>query len=135
MTQFVNYILKRALYANCIMLNALPSGTTTYFYRCRLNKSFHIYPSSQCFSYYPMHLNLNPILQYISSSFWYFLFIQSYKSTVFSGVRVIRSLVLCVCFIDHYLSLFFWSLCYLFFDLRILITHMVSSNFLDEVIL
>ena len=135
MTRFVNYTLKRALYANFIMLNALPSGTTTYFYRCQLNKSFHLYLSSQCFSYYPMHLNLNRILQYISSSFWYFLFIQSYKSTVFSGVRVTRSLVFCVCFIDSYLSLFSWSLCYLFFDLRILITHMVSSNFLDEVIL
>ena len=39
----------------------------------------------------------------------------------FSGVRVTRSLVLCV--------LFFWPLCCLsFFDLRILITHLVSSN-------
>ena len=45
---------------------------------------------------------------------------------VFSGVR---SLVLCVCFVDRCLSFFFWSLCCLsFFDLRILITPEVSSN-------
>jgi len=29
---------------------------------------------------------------------------------VFSGVHVARSLVLCVCFVDHCLSFFFWSL-------------------------
>ena len=43
---------------------------------------------------------------------------------VFSGVRVTQSLVLCVCFVDRYLSFctFFWPLCYLFFfDLLILI--------------
>jgi hypothetical protein len=41
----------------------------------------------------------------------------------FSGVRVTRSLVLCVCFVDCFLSFFFWPLCCLsFFDLRILIT-------------
>ena len=40
---------------------------------------------------------------------------------VFSGARVTRSLVLCVCFVDHCLSVFFWPLCCLFFfDLRIL---------------
>jgi len=52
---------------------------------------------------------------------------------VFSGVRVTRSLVLCVCFVDHCLpfcTFFFWSLCCLFlFDIRILITPLVSSNF------
>jgi hypothetical protein len=48
----------------------------------------------------------------------------------FSGVCVIRSLVLCVCFVDRCLSFFFWPLCCLFFfDLRILITSLVSSNF------
>ena len=48
---------------------------------------------------------------------------------VFSGVRVTRSLVLCVCFVDRCLSFFFWSLCCLFFlDLRILIIRLVSSN-------
>jgi hypothetical protein len=42
----------------------------------------------------------------------------------FSGVRVTRSLVLCVMFCRS----FFWPLCCLFFDLRIPITHLVSSN-------
>ena len=53
------------------------------------------------------------------------------KHKIFSGVRVIRvtrSLVLCVCFVDRCLYFFFWPLCYLFFDLRILITHLLSSN-------
>ena len=44
---------------------------------------------------------------------------------VLSGVRVTRSLVLYVCFVDRCLS--FWPLC-LFFDIRILITPLVSSN-------
>ena len=43
---------------------------------------------------------------------------------VFSGVRVTRSLVLCVCFVDR-LSFFFWSLFLFFFDIRILITPLV----------
>jgi hypothetical protein len=47
---------------------------------------------------------------------------------VFSGVRVTRSLVLCICFVYRCLSFFFWPLCGLFFDLRILITPVVSSN-------
>ena len=48
---------------------------------------------------------------------------------VFSGVRVTRSLVLCVCFVDRYLSFFFWSLrCLFFFDLRIMVTPLVSPN-------
>ena len=42
---------------------------------------------------------------------------------VFSGVRVTRSLALCVYFVDRCLSFFFWPLCCLFFfDIRILIT-------------
>jgi hypothetical protein len=45
--------------------------------------------------------------------------------SVFSGIRVIRSLVLCVCFVDCCLSFFFWPLCCLSFDLRILITPLV----------
>ena len=32
---------------------------------------------------------------------------------VFSGIRVTRYLVLCVCFVDRCLSFFIWSLCYL----------------------
>jgi hypothetical protein len=40
-------------------------------------------------------------------------------------VSVTRSLVLCVCFVDHCLSFFFWPLCCLFFDLRILIYERV----------
>ena len=47
---------------------------------------------------------------------------------VFSGVCVTRSLALCVCFVDRCLSFFFWPLCCLFFDIRILITPLVSSN-------
>ena len=45
---------------------------------------------------------------------------------IVSGVHVTRSLVLYVCFVDR---CFFWSLCCLFFfDIRILITPLVSSN-------
>ena len=51
---------------------------------------------------------------------------------VVGGVRVTRSLALCVCFVDRCLSfctLFFWLLCCLFFfNLRILIIPLVSSN-------
>jgi len=50
---------------------------------------------------------------------------------VFSGVCVPRSLVLCVCFVYRYfvlLAFFFWPLCCLFFNLRILITPLVSSK-------
>jgi hypothetical protein len=50
------------------------------------------------------------------------------SSPVFSGVRATRSLVLCVCFVDRFLSFFFWPLCCLFFDLWIVITPLVSSN-------
>ena len=46
---------------------------------------------------------------------------------VFSGVRVTRSLVLYVCFVDR--CFFLLPLCCLFFfDIRILITPLVSSN-------
>jgi hypothetical protein len=49
--------------------------------------------------------------------------------SVFSGVRVIRYLVLYVCFVDRCLYFFFWSLCCLFFfDIRILLTPLVSSS-------
>ena len=51
---------------------------------------------------------------------------------VFSGVRVTRSLVLCVCFVDRCLSFCtfsFWPLCCLFFsNIRIMITSLVYSN-------
>jgi hypothetical protein len=48
---------------------------------------------------------------------------------IFSGVCVTRSLVLYVCFVDRCLYFFFWPLCCLFFfDIRILITPLVSSN-------
>jgi hypothetical protein len=53
------------------------------------------------------------------------------SSPVFSRLRVTRSLVLYVCFVDRCLSFctfFFWPLCCLFFDIRILITLFVSSN-------
>ena len=51
---------------------------------------------------------------------------------VFSGICVARSLVFCVMFCGSLfvlLSFFFWTLCCLsFFDLRILITPLVSSS-------
>ena len=47
----------------------------------------------------------------------------------FSGVRVTRSLVLYVWFVDRCLSFFFWPLCCLFFfDIWILIAPLVSLN-------
>ena len=49
----------------------------------------------------------------------------------FSRVRVARSLVFCLCFVDRCLSFFFWPLCCLSFDIRILITSLVSSNSSD----
>jgi hypothetical protein len=54
---------------------------------------------------------------------------------VFSGIHVARSLVFCVMFYRSLFVLlyfFFWPLCYMylsFFDSRLLITHLVSSNF------
>jgi hypothetical protein len=54
------------------------------------------------------------------------------STPVYSGVRVTRSLVLYVCFVDFCLSLcniFIWLLCCLsFFDIRLLITPLISSN-------
>ena len=54
------------------------------------------------------------------------------SAPVFSGVRVTRSFVLYVCFVDLCLScyiFFFWPLCCLsFFEIRLLITPLVSSN-------
>ena len=48
---------------------------------------------------------------------------------IFNGIHFTRSLVLCVCFVERCLSFFFWPLCCLFsFDLRVLITPLVSSN-------
>ena len=48
------------------------------------------------------------------------------QPSVFSGVRVNRSLVLCVCFVDRSRSFLIWPSCCLSFDLRILITPLVS---------
>jgi hypothetical protein len=49
----------------------------------------------------------------------------------FSGVRVTRSLVLYVCFVDRCLSFIFWPLCSLFFfDIRTLINPLVSQTLL-----
>ena len=49
-----------------------------------------------------------------------------------SRVRVTRSLVFCVSFVDRYLSFyhfFIWPLCCLsYFDLRILISPLISLN-------
>jgi hypothetical protein len=56
---------------------------------------------------------------------------KTWHPPVLSGVCVTQSLVLFVCFVDRYLSYFFWSLCYLsFFDLQIMITPLVSSNYI-----
>ena len=52
------------------------------------------------------------------------------SSPDFSGVCVTRSLLLYVWFVDRCLYFFFWPLCCLFFfDIRNLITPLVSSNF------
>ena len=62
------------------------------------------------------------------------LFLPEHLSSlpVFSVVRVTRSFIFCVCFVDrclYLLSCFFWPLCCLFFfDVRILIIPLVSSN-------
>jgi hypothetical protein len=54
------------------------------------------------------------------------IYCQHRLCPVFSGVRVTRSLVLCVYFVDRWLS--FWSLyCLFFFDLRILVTPMSKT--------
>jgi hypothetical protein len=56
----------------------------------------------------------------------------------FGGVRVTRSLVLYVCFVDHCLSFciyfFIWPLCCLFFDIRILITLWYRKTLLIKVL-
>jgi hypothetical protein len=65
------------------------------------------------------------LLSHVSSQ------LPDYKADVLRGVRVTRSLVLYVCFVDRCLPFctFFWPLCFLvFFDIRILITSLVSSN-------
>jgi hypothetical protein len=47
----------------------------------------------------------------------------------FRGVRVTRSIVVYVCFVDRCLSILFWSLhCLVFFDIHILITPLVSPS-------
>ena len=45
----------------------------------------------------------------------------------FSGVRVARSLVLCVCFVDRCLSFFFWPLCCLSFCLLTIVLSVLLS--------
>ena len=51
------------------------------------------------------------------------------SSPVFSGVRVIRSLVLCVCFVDRYLSFCTFSFGHcVVYSFSILITPLVFSN-------
>ena len=63
-------------------------------------------------------------------SYWYLLDLYLVKfssSTILSGAHVTRSLVLCVCLSFRTFS--FWPLCCLFFfDIRILITSLISSN-------
>jgi hypothetical protein len=52
----------------------------------------------------------------------------------FSGILVVRSLILCVMlFVCLFVLFFLWSLCCLsVFDLRLLITPWVSSNFFNQ---
>jgi hypothetical protein len=61
------------------------------------------------------------------------------NTQVFSVFRVTRSLVLCVCFVDRCLSFCSFSFVhcglFFFFDLRILITPLVSPNSYFNVIL
>jgi hypothetical protein len=70
----------------------------------------------------------------IINSWWRLLTLPEHMSspTLYSVVRVTRSLVLYVCFVDRCLSFCtfsFWPLCCLFFfDIRILIASLVSSN-------
>ena len=47
---------------------------------------------------------------------------------VFGGVRVTRSLVLYVCFVDRCLTFVYFLLAIVLSDIRILITLLVSSN-------
>jgi len=66
-------------------------------------------------------------------SFWVYFSGEPPFIPCFSVVRVTRSLVLCIMFwrsLFVLLSFFFWLLCYLSFDLRILIAHLISSLFL-----
>ena len=52
------------------------------------------------------------------------------STSVFDGVHVAQSLFFCVIFCRSVFVLFFWPLCCLsFFDLRLLITPLVSSFF------
>jgi hypothetical protein len=69
---------------------------------------------------------LNTVVDDISQAL--FKLYSKMSISVISGVRITRSLVLCVCLVDRCLYFFFWSLCCLFFDIRILITSLVSSN-------
>jgi hypothetical protein len=45
-----------------------------------------------------------------------------------SGVHVARSLALCVCFVDHFFSVFLPFYCLFFIDWRLLVTLLVSLN-------
>ena len=93
-------------------------------------------------SWRPIFLILNSTLDYIRFNPWsmqtnYFVNLRTHPEhmsspPVFSGVRVARTLVLCVCFVDCCLSLctFYLDNCLVLslFDLRILITSFVSSS-------
>ena len=71
-----------------------------------IKKIWTIVYSSICYILISHDLNCLPLPEHLSSPL------------VFSGVRVIRSLVLCVCFVDRsfvLLSFFFWPLSCLFF--------------------
>jgi hypothetical protein len=82
----------------------------------------------------PMLLMMGSMLLMIGSMLLMMgsMLLTSCVPNVFSVIRVTRSLVLCVCFVDRCLSFCpfsFWSLCCLFFfDIQILISLLVSSN-------
>ena len=51
------------------------------------------------------------------------------SAPIYSRVRIARSFVFFVVFVDHCLSFFFWPLYFLSCDVRLLITPLISSNF------
>ena len=65
----------------------------------------------------------------VSPALWYFRYIASICLTLHKRLWCSEyTISSCVCFVDRCLYFFFWSLCCLFFDIRILITPLVSSN-------
>jgi hypothetical protein len=83
---------------------------------------------STCHKYFPVLSSFTTYYGFVTRLTWWVPLVEHLSSPpVFIGVRVTRSLVLYVCFLDRCLS--FWPLyCLFFFDIRILIDPLVSSN-------